>query len=91
MFYKHLPQVFNFFKTHIDLQYPLYDGEDDPMERTREAHESFMKSRGEMVLGRAGILKDVIMKAFEYYSHFDTPLYINQQVLTKAYSPHDVR
>ena len=52
-------QVFDFFKERIELQYPLFKGEEDPMEKTREAHEAFMKSRGEMVLGRGDMLKEV--------------------------------
>ncbi len=49
----------NFFKERIELQYPLQDMEDDPMLRQREAHEAFMKSRSEVVLGRAKVLKQV--------------------------------
>ncbi len=42
------------------MQYPLDDdAEDDPFQRMHEGHESFMKSKAEMVLGRDGILQKV--------------------------------
>ncbi len=49
----------NFFKERIEFQYPLQDTEDDPMLKQQEAHEAFMKSRSEVVLGRAAVLKQV--------------------------------
>ena len=51
--------MFQFFKKRIEHQYPLFDGDEDPLEKSREAHEAFMKSRGESVLGRQDILREV--------------------------------
>ncbi|XP_072023567.1 telomerase protein component 1-like [Amphiura filiformis] len=49
-------QVFEFFKERIEAQYPLEEVSSDPNQVIREAHESFMKIRGETVLGRSAIL-----------------------------------
>ncbi len=48
-----------FFKERIEMQYPLAEVEDDPFLSKKEAHEAFMKSRAEMVLGREKLLKQV--------------------------------
>jgi hypothetical protein len=52
--------VFEFFKRRIEQQYPLFDEVEDPLERSREAHGAFMKSRCESVLGRKQILTEVL-------------------------------
>ncbi|XP_077863332.1 telomerase protein component 1-like, partial [Saccoglossus kowalevskii] len=51
--------VFNFFKTRINEQYPLDDTKLDSYQQSKEAHESFMKSRAQMVLGRDDILQKI--------------------------------
>ena len=54
-----LLQVLNFFKERIAEQYPLLEAKDNPLERQREAHEAFMTSKAESVLGRDGVIKEV--------------------------------
>ncbi|XP_071952526.1 telomerase protein component 1-like [Antedon mediterranea] len=51
--------VFEFFKNRIEEQYPLSEGTLDPYQQAKEAHESFLKSRGALVLGRTTILEKV--------------------------------
>ncbi|XP_022100079.1 telomerase protein component 1-like [Acanthaster planci] len=51
--------IFEFFKKRIDDQYPQQDTELDPYQLAREAHESFMKNRGALVLGRNSALEKV--------------------------------
>ena len=55
-------QVYDFFKSRIEMQYPLEEDEDlDPYEQSREQHESFMHNRSECVLGRDDVLSQVGM------------------------------
>ncbi len=49
-------QVYAFFKGRIEMQYPLAEGKLDPYQAVKEQHESFMKSRSTVVLGRDDIL-----------------------------------
>ncbi|XP_070562961.1 TPR repeat-containing protein DDB_G0287407-like isoform X2 [Ptychodera flava] len=52
-------QIFNFFKKRISQQYPLEEVTTDPYKHAQESHESFMKSRSTMVLGRNEILQKI--------------------------------
>eukprot|EP00058_Branchiostoma_floridae_P025527 XP_002611017.1 hypothetical protein BRAFLDRAFT_97506 [Branchiostoma floridae] len=52
-------KVLEFFKTRISQQYPLDETPADPYQRQREAHESFMKNRAEVVLGRDQVLREI--------------------------------
>ena len=52
-------QVYSFFKERIEMQYPLDEGKLDPYQAVKEQHESFMKSRCTVVLGRDEILSQV--------------------------------
>ncbi|CAH1244024.1 TEP1 [Branchiostoma lanceolatum] len=52
-------KVLEFFKDRISMQYPLDDTPADPYQRQREAHESFMKNRAEVVLGRDQVLREI--------------------------------
>ena len=53
-------QVFDFFKKAVAEQYPLDESRHlDPYEQDKEAHESFMKSRSSILLGRKDILEKV--------------------------------
>ncbi|XP_022087926.1 telomerase protein component 1-like [Acanthaster planci] len=52
-------EVFEFFKRRIEAQYPLVDASQDPYQQAKEAHESFLKSRGQSVLGRNAILEKI--------------------------------
>ncbi len=54
-------QVFNFFKSRIEMQYPLSEGKMDPYQASKEQHESFMKNRCTSVLGRDDVLQQVIV------------------------------
>lgn len=56
VFYK---TVFDFFKDRIENQYPLDPTPEDPLEAQRTAHESFVDTRGQVVLGRDKILEDI--------------------------------
>ena len=51
--------VFNFFKDRISVQYPLNDDAEDIFQHMHEGHESFMKAKAEMVLGRGDMLDKV--------------------------------
>ncbi|EDO32895.1 predicted protein, partial [Nematostella vectensis] len=51
--------VFKFFKNRIEYQYPLDPTPEDPLEAQRSAHESFLDTRGQVVLGRDKILKEI--------------------------------
>ncbi|XP_077982009.1 telomerase protein component 1-like [Glandiceps talaboti] len=51
--------VLEFFKKGINEQYPLDDAKLDPYQQAKEAHESFMKSRCVMVLGRDDVLQKI--------------------------------
>ncbi|XP_072172518.1 telomerase protein component 1-like [Diadema setosum] len=51
--------VFDFFKERISYQYPLTEVTMDPFQQTKEAHESFLKSRSPMVLGRVTIFEEI--------------------------------
>ncbi|XP_048581022.1 TPR repeat-containing protein DDB_G0287407 isoform X2 [Nematostella vectensis] len=51
--------VFKFFKDRIEYQYPLDPTPEDPLEAQRSAHESFLDTRGQVVLGRDKILKEI--------------------------------
>ncbi|XP_033125459.1 telomerase protein component 1-like isoform X1 [Anneissia japonica] len=51
--------VFKFFQERIAEQYPLFEGKLDVFEQEKEAHESFMKSRCTVVLGRNEILDKI--------------------------------
>ncbi|XP_071485074.1 telomerase protein component 1-like [Diadema antillarum] len=53
------PKVFEFFKERISEQYPPPDVNLDPYQQAKEAHESFLKSRGSVVLGRNDILEKI--------------------------------
>ncbi|XP_033641295.1 telomerase protein component 1-like [Asterias rubens] len=56
--------IFEFFKKRIAAQYPVQDKELDPYQLAREAHESFMKNRGGLVLGRnttLDMIKDYVV------------------------------
>ena len=44
------------------MQYPLDEGNLDPYQAVQEQHESFMKSRCTVVLGRDDILSEVKLK-----------------------------
>ncbi|XP_071495043.1 telomerase protein component 1-like [Diadema antillarum] len=52
-------RVFEFFQERISEQYPLIDMNLDPYQQAKEAHESFLKSRGGTVLGRVDILEQI--------------------------------
>nr|XP_006815135.1 PREDICTED: telomerase protein component 1-like [Saccoglossus kowalevskii] len=52
-------KVYDFFKQRIEEQYPLENITLDPYQLAREAHESFMKSRTAIVLGRNEILQQI--------------------------------
>lgn len=56
IFYK---TVFEFFRDRIEHQYPLDPTPEDPLEAQRTAHESFLDTRGQVVLGRDKILADI--------------------------------
>ncbi|XP_077998733.1 TPR repeat-containing protein DDB_G0287407-like [Glandiceps talaboti] len=50
-------KVIEFFKKRIAVQYPLENVQLDVYDQEREAHESFMKNRSAIVLGRNDILE----------------------------------
>ncbi|XP_030843348.1 telomerase protein component 1 [Strongylocentrotus purpuratus] len=53
-------KVFDFFKKAVAEQYPLDESRQlDPYEQDKEAHESFMKSRSSILLGRKDILEKI--------------------------------
>ncbi|XP_019645560.1 PREDICTED: TPR repeat-containing protein DDB_G0287407-like isoform X1 [Branchiostoma belcheri] len=52
-------KVLEFFKDRISRQYPLDNTPANPYQRQREAHESFMKNRAEVVLGRDLVLREI--------------------------------
>ncbi|XP_071840216.1 TPR repeat-containing protein DDB_G0287407-like [Apostichopus japonicus] len=53
-------EVYRFFQERIEDQYPLDTSiKLDPYEVQRESHESFMKSRSAVVLGRSDILQKI--------------------------------
>ncbi|XP_077981357.1 telomerase protein component 1-like [Glandiceps talaboti] len=52
-------RVYEFFQKRIMEQYPLENVTTDPYQQAQEAHESFMKSRSAMVLGRNEILQKI--------------------------------
>jgi hypothetical protein len=52
-------EVFEFFKKRIEMAYPLDEGVHDVLESQRAAHEIFLDSRGQTVLGREEILDEV--------------------------------
>ena len=51
--------MFEFFQKRIAMQYPLIEDDDDsnPFTQTRDAHEAFLKSRSESVIGRDSVLQ----------------------------------
>nr|XP_054764277.1 telomerase protein component 1-like isoform X2 [Lytechinus pictus] len=51
--------VYDFFLKRIEEQYPLLETNLDPYQTVKEAHESFLKSRGGSVLGRNEILEQI--------------------------------
>lgn len=51
--------VYDFYHNRIEEQYPLLETNLDPYQSTKEAHESFLKSRGGSVLGRNEILEQI--------------------------------
>ncbi|XP_033113072.1 telomerase protein component 1-like [Anneissia japonica] len=51
--------VFDFFKSRIEEQYPLEDVTTDPYRQVMESHESFMRNRSSLVLGRNDILEEI--------------------------------
>ncbi|XP_073234620.1 TPR repeat-containing protein DDB_G0287407-like isoform X1 [Porites lutea] len=55
-FYK---TVFEFFRDRIEHQYPLDPTPEDPLEAQKTAHESFLDTRGQVVLGRDKILAEI--------------------------------
>lgn len=56
VFYK---TVYDFFKSRIEHQYPLDPTPEDPLEAQKTAHESFLDTRGQVVLGRDKILDEI--------------------------------
>lgn len=56
VFYK---TVFEFFRNRIEHQYPLDPTPEDPLEAQKTAHESFLDTRGQVVLGRDKILEEI--------------------------------
>ena len=56
---RYFSKVYDFFKERIEMQYPLDEGKLDPYQAVKEQHESFMKSRCTVVLGRDEILAEV--------------------------------
>ena len=56
-----LLQVFEFFQKRIAMQYPLVEEVDtNPFTQTKDAHEAFLKSRSETVIGRDYVLHKVM-------------------------------
>ena len=51
--------MFEFFQKRIAMQYPLVEDDDDSnlFTQTRDAHEAFLKSRSESVIGRDSVLQ----------------------------------
>jgi len=58
-------QVYDFFRKHIEEQYPLEKEEKDPYLHMKERHEAFMKSRCENVIGRQSIISEVTFYLFQ--------------------------
>ena len=53
-------QVFEFFQKRIATQYPLTeDNDSNPFTHTRDAHEAFLRSRSDSVIGRMDVLHKV--------------------------------
>ena len=52
-------QVFDFFATRVEHLFPLDTTLNNPLEIQRDAHEMFLDSRAQSVLGRDHILKQV--------------------------------
>jgi len=51
-------QVFEFFQKRIAMQYPLVEDTDtNPFTLTRDAHEAFLKSRCDTVIGRDSVVQ----------------------------------
>merc|ERR1719494_810557 len=52
-------KVFSFFKSRIEELYPLDPSPEDPLQVQREAHETFLDSRSQTVLGRDKMLEQI--------------------------------
>ncbi|XP_019618300.1 PREDICTED: telomerase protein component 1-like [Branchiostoma belcheri] len=52
-------KVFEFFTQRIGEQYPLEEIQTDPYKQQEEAHEAYMKNKGDLVLGRDFILQEI--------------------------------
>ena len=52
-------QVYDFFKGRIEELYPLDPSPEDPLQVQREAHETFLDSRSQCVLGRDKLITQV--------------------------------
>jgi hypothetical protein len=61
--------VVDFFKDRIGVQYPLEKVTTDPFAAAYEAHESFMRSRSENLVGRQNIMDEVRSCHFLSYSY----------------------
>jgi len=53
-------RVYDFFKERIEELYPLDPSPEDPLQVQREAHETFLDSRSQCVLGRDKILSQIV-------------------------------
>lgn len=51
--------VYDFFKNRIEELYPLDPSPEDPLQVQREAHETFLDSRSQCVLGRAKLIAQI--------------------------------
>nr|XP_047125336.1 TPR repeat-containing protein DDB_G0287407 [Hydra vulgaris]XP_047125337.1 TPR repeat-containing protein DDB_G0287407 [Hydra vulgaris] len=66
--------VFDFFQKRIEILYPLDPSPEDPLQVQKEAHETFLDSRSQCVLGR-----DKLISQIDHYSKHDnsrTPLLV---------------
>jgi hypothetical protein len=61
-------KVYSFFKDRISELYPLDPSPEDPLQVQREAHESFLSSRSETLLGRDVMLSEIM----DYAKHGGT-------------------
>ncbi|XP_035690264.1 telomerase protein component 1-like [Branchiostoma floridae] len=52
-------KVFEFFTQRVGEQYPLEEVQTDPYRQQEEAHEAYMKNKGDLVLGRDSILQEI--------------------------------
>ncbi|XP_057298417.1 TPR repeat-containing protein DDB_G0287407-like isoform X1 [Hydractinia symbiolongicarpus] len=67
-------KVYDFFKTRIEELYPLDPSPLDPLQVQKEAHETFLDSRSQCVLGRDKIIEQI--KNYAYTDDGVSPLLV---------------